>query len=122
MFPLTVCAVVNDLSMVSELDTVRDHVNSLKLNFIVRVFNSSKYSDDRTNITRLPAFHIYEKKCYLCTFYLNSNPCEIIDTTFKSYKRKLLTQEISKIKWQNFFSKFIILKKFKYNFTRLEWR
>ena len=121
MYPLSVCAVVSDLSTVSELDKVRDHVNSLKLNFIVRVFNSSKYSDDRTNITRLPAFHIYEKKCYLTTFYLNSNPCEIIDTTLKSYKRKLLTQEISKIRWQNFFNKFT-LRKFKNNFTSLEWR
>lgn len=125
-YPIMVRCVVDDLSEHnSEILKIREYVHSLNLTFTMREFNSVKYSDDRNNIKRLPAFHIYEKACYRNTFYLNTRPYQIIHDTLVIYKTRVVNREVKKQAWRKFFSNIIVsLKKIgyqqKYN-SVLEW-
>jgi hypothetical protein len=78
-YPIAVKCVVASLSEKnSEILKIRDFANDMNINFVMREYNSKKFSDDRHRITRLPAFHIYVNRGYRNTFYLNTRPCQII--------------------------------------------
>lgn len=125
-YPITVKCVIDDLSEINpEILKVKEYVHSLNLTFIIREFNSVKYSDDRNNIKRLPAFHIYEKACYRKTFYLNTRPYQIIESILGNYKERVAIKEAKQQAWRKFFSNIIIsLKKnsLKKNYNSvIEW-
>ena len=86
-YPITVKCVVDCLSDKNkEIIKIRDYAHGENVNFITREYNSSKYSEDRMVITRLPAFHIYVNSCYRTTFYVNTRPYQIIEETVTEYK------------------------------------
>lgn len=73
--PVTVICVVDDLAEKNDIIlNMRKFCKENRVNFHIRLFNSTKYSDDRHNIYRLPAFHVTIKKNYLRTFYPNTRP------------------------------------------------
>ena len=73
--PVTVTCVVDDLAEKDErILNMRKFCKEQRVNFQMRVFDSIKYSDDRDNIYRLPAFHITIKGTYNRTFYPNTRP------------------------------------------------
>ena len=111
--PIMVRCVVDDLSEINpEILKIKTYVHSLNLTFTMREFNSVKYSDDRNNIRRLPAFHIYENGGYRNTFYLNTRPYQIIHDTLENYKIRLSIKEDKKQAWRKFFSNIVLsLKK-----------
>jgi len=129
LYPIMIRCVVDDLSEpIPEILKIKTYVHSLNLTFTMREFNSVKYSDDRNNIKRLPAFHIYEKACYKNTFYLNTRPYQIIQSILDKYKEKLTVRENKKQAWRKFFSSIILsLKKLstkgeaRINSAVLEW-
>ena len=106
IYPITVKCVVDDISKINkDIHTTREFCNDLNILFITREYNSSKYSDDRDNIHRLPAFHIYVKKSYKKTFYLDALPCEIIQETVEKYLKKLEESEKNNEKLGNIVSR-----------------
>ena len=56
------------------------------LRFTERDFDSVQYSDDRYEITRLPAIHVYLKSIRQMTIYPNENAIESIDICIKQYE------------------------------------
>jgi hypothetical protein len=98
-YPITVKCVVDCLSDKNkDIIKIRDYAHGENINFITREYNSSKYTDDRMVITRLPAFHIYVNSCYSTTFYLNTRPYQIIEETVAAYKDKLEKKRLRKSK------------------------
>jgi hypothetical protein len=90
-YPITVKCVVSSLSEKnSEILKIRDFANDMNINFVMREYNSKKFSDDRHRITRLPAFHIYVNRGYRNTFYLNSHPYQIIQQIVEEEGKKSL--------------------------------
>lgn len=97
-YPITVKCVVDDISIINnDIHTIREFSHSLNIMFVTREYNSIKYSDDRDRIRRLPAFHIYVKKSYKKTFYIDTDPCEIIQQTVEKYLKKLEESEKNKL-------------------------
>jgi len=112
-YPITVYCVVEDLSYKNDENLkLKAYVHSLNITFITREFNSVTNSDDRHNIYRLPAFHIYDRVCYKQTFYLNTLPYQIIHDVLDDYKTRISIKEANKKAWKKFFSNIILsLKK-----------
>ena len=97
-YPITVKCVVDDISIINnDIHTIREFSHSLNIMFVTREYNSIKYSDDRDRIRRLPAFHIYVKKSYKKTFYIDTEPCDIIQQTVEKYLKKLEESEKNKL-------------------------
>ena len=121
LHPITVKCVVDELSdKDTNVQKIREYAQSLNIMFITREYDSSKYSEDRDFIRHLPAFHIYEKKCYRNTFYPNTRPYQIIQDTVNQYLEKLKKRENRKT-WRAFFQECIqTLKKVFHRKTALE--
>jgi hypothetical protein len=103
VYPITVKCVVDDLSdKDKDVQKIRDFAQGLNIIFITREYNSSKYSDDRDFIRRLPAFHIYEKTRYKNTFYPNTRPYQIIQDTVNHYLKNQKEKE-NRRTWRAFF-------------------
>ena len=101
-YPITVKCIVDCISDKDpSLLPFREYAHSLNINFVTREYDSSRYSDDRDRITRLPAFHIYVKKTYRETFYPNTRPYQIMQDTVEAYKIK---QNIKKKTWTSFYT------------------
>lgn len=58
------------------------------IRFTSRLFDSDKYRDDRYEIGRLPALHIYTEKIYQTTVYMNESPVECIEACLYEYEEK----------------------------------
>ena len=79
-YELRICCVVDEISHTDQwVHEIQTYANGIGATFIYREYNSSKFSDDRNMIERLPAFHAYIDKAYTETFYMDSNPLEKID-------------------------------------------
>ena len=103
VYPITVKCIVSCLSEKNEeILKVREFSHSVNINFVTREYNSKKFSDDRNNISRLPAFHIYVKTCYINTFYLN-RPYQIIQEVVQEYEE---AQERKRLRrtWHTFYT------------------
>lgn len=121
LHPITVKCIVDELSdRDATVQKIREYAQSLNIIFITREYDSIKYSEDRDFVQRLPAFHIYEKKCYRNTFYPNTRPYQIIQDTVNQYLEKLKKRENRKT-WKTFFQECIqTLKKVFHIKTTLE--
>jgi hypothetical protein len=96
--------VVEDLSeKIPDIINIRDYAHSQNVNFMTREYNSTKYSDDRMNITRLPAFHIYMNSNYRTTFYLNTRPYQIIQETVEKYDTQQEKRRLRR-SWTTFYT------------------
>jgi hypothetical protein len=99
-YPITVKCIVDCISDKDpSLLPFREYAHSLNINFVMREYDSSRYSDDRDRVTRLPAFHIYIKKMYSETFYTNTRPYQIMQDTVEAYKK-----QIKKKTWISFYT------------------
>jgi hypothetical protein len=98
--PTRVCCVVDDEDFdVAKVAFVQAHCEELGIQYSLREYDSRKYSDDKHNITRLPAFHIYYKISYIGTYYLADPILEIIDMNIEKVKKK----EEERVAWANYF-------------------
>ena len=84
-------------------NVVETHCNDIGIQYEIRGFQSSKYSDDRYNITKLPAFHIYTDGLYETTFYTNDDVIEMIDCYFEKMKEKEKKRREAHEAWKNYF-------------------
>lgn len=103
-YPITVKCIVDCISDADpQLLPFREYAHSLNINFVTREYDSWKYSDDRHNIIRLPAFHIYVKKIYRETFYPNTRPYQIMQDAVEAYKIKE-QKRLHKRTWTSFYT------------------
>lgn len=87
-YPIKIYCIVDDLSDASRdtlIRQIKEHALKSKVIFTTRVYDSTKYSNDRDIITRLPAFHVYIKKGYNRTFYANTRPLDHINECVDLY-------------------------------------
>lgn len=82
---ISIVAVVNSLSENDDIQHIRDYSHKMNIMFETRVYDAKKHSVDRCFVETLPAFHIYVKKGYVETIYLDTNPIEVIDEIIKTY-------------------------------------
>ncbi len=102
-YPITVKCIVDCISDADpQLLPFREYAHSLNINFVTREYDSWKYSDDRHNIIKLPAFHIYVKKRYRETFYPNTRPYQIMQDAVEAYKIK--ETRLNKHTWTSFYT------------------
>jgi hypothetical protein len=88
-YPIYIICVVEDLSNVNNsINNIKEICEESKINFNVREYDSRKYSSDRDNIIKFPAFHIYIKKSYNGTLYLDKPIAEHINICVSKYLQK----------------------------------
>ena len=88
--PITVICVLDDLGYKDDrLIKMREFCRENRINYMTRIFDSQKYSEDRHNISRLPAFHIKIKKNWQRTFYPNTRPYQHVQECIEIYEKRL---------------------------------
>ena len=99
------------------LKNIRNKCHELDVLFTTRKFNSSKYSNDRNEIKKLPAFHIYIGDQYKNTIYPDNDTIKNIKMEKTLYndkierkKRKKLEREIYYADLYNWFISCFIYK------------
>lgn len=93
-----VVAILEHLSDEEQVHRVKKFCLEKNVQFSTRLYRPNK-SEDATQITQLPAFHIYVKNGYTKTFYLDSHPYKHIRDGID-----LLTQK--KVTWINLYHNF----------------
>lgn len=123
-YPVKVCCVVWDLSDSNgdtQIKMIKDHTHKSNAHFMTRVYDSSKYTDDRYQITRLPAFHVYIKGAYNRTFYSNTRPLQHVDECIELYIRRCETTNLRKKRWLMLYESFLAwIKRMRHTETRME--
>ena len=76
---MKICQVIASNENCDLMPDIANYIEDRDIPFRIREFDSWKYSHDRHNITRLPAFHIYHDTIYLKTFYPNEKYQQIIE-------------------------------------------
>ena len=122
ILPVHVKCIVDDLGDKDAfIPIMRDYCNKEKsILFSTREYNSSKYSEDRDIIVRLPAFHVYSNGQYMRTFYPNTRPYQHVEECIAEYvRRKTLVETRRRRPWffVAWYNKFVAL--FRYR-TRME--
>lgn len=85
---MKICQVIASNDNCDLMPDIANYIRDRDIPFDLREFDSWKYSHDRHNISRLPAFHIYHGSVYLKTFYPNENYEKIIEEcSIESEKR-----------------------------------
>ena len=101
-YPIEICCVVADHSDIdTDIEIVNEYSSSLGLNFKLREYNSSKYSDDRHMISNLPAFHIYFGEGYFDTMYPDKMILDKIDNYIKKYEEIQVEKKKFIERWTN---------------------
>jgi hypothetical protein len=75
----------------------------MAIEYDIRGFQSWKHTDDRNNITKLPAFHIYMGGLYETTFYSNDDVIEMIEGYFEKMKEKEKKRHEAREAWKKYF-------------------
>ncbi len=102
--PIRVCCVVDDEDFdAAKVAFVQAHCEELGIQYSLREYDSRKYSDDKHNITRLPAFHIYYKISYVGTYYLADPLLEIINMNIEKVKKNEDERRQTMKAWVNYF-------------------
>jgi len=80
-YPIKIVCVVDEYNETATplIQAIRDYALEKGVIFQTRIYDSSKRSEERLYIERLPAFQAYNKKAYLKTFYPNTRPIQHID-------------------------------------------
>ena len=107
-YPIKIYCIVDDLSDASRdtlIRQIKEHALQSKVIFSTRVYDSTKYSNDRDIITRLPAFHVYIKKVYNRTFYANTRPLDHINECVALYLKGEDEKVQRKARWLQFYER-----------------
>jgi len=120
--PIEIKCILYDLSDSNDdqIRNLRDYCHLKNLIFSTRRYNSSKYSDDRNYITKLPAFHVYMKDAYQNTFYLNAREINEVNIIIRLYNEKLERKRKRKEEWNKFYEQIYNLFSIRYNRSLLE--
>ncbi len=108
LYPIKIYCIVDDLSDASRdvlVRKIKEHALQSKLIFSTRLYDSTKYSNDRDVITRLPAFHIYINKVYNRTFYVNTRPLDHINECVELYLKSENEKIQRRIRWEQFYER-----------------
>ena len=98
--------VVKDVALLSEdaYKEVKVYCEFHKFIFIGREYSSVIYSDDRDNIRRLPAFHIYKDDEWLTTVYNTKDINSKIQSEIALWEKKQEQIRLKREAWQRRFS------------------
>jgi len=107
-YPIKIYCIVDDLSDASRdtlIRKIKEHALQSKVIFTTRLYDSTKYSNDRDVITRLPAFHVYIKKGYNRTFYANTRPLDHINECVALYLKSEEERAERRERWIQFYER-----------------
>ena len=82
---------------------VETHCNDMDIEYDIRGFQSWRNAEDRDNITKLPAFHIYTNGLYQTTFYINDDVISLIESYFQTMKDKEKKRRAAYQAWKKYF-------------------
>ena len=91
---ITFCLVINPeeeyIDEQAEITAVevKERIETYAANFKIRPYNAWRNFDDRDNIERLPAIHIYKRNLLMHTFYLDTDPIQHVDNYMSEYLKK----------------------------------
>jgi len=123
-YPVKVYCVVwnySDSNSNALIKSIKDHTHESGAMFITRIYDSFKYSDDRYQIQRLPAFHIYINGGYNRTFYPNTRPLQHIDESIGICIKKEENKIKRKEKWSRMYRRFVeLMRRLVHRETRME--
>ena len=86
------------------LKNIRNKCHELDVLFTTRKFNSSKYSNDRNEIKKLPAFHIYIGDQYKNTINPDNDTIKNIKMELALYNDKLERKKRKKLEREIYYS------------------
>ena len=106
--PVRVICVVKSIDepLSAPVQEIKKFCLDLNLFFETREFDSWKFTHDRDNIERLPAFHIYRRTIYERTFYPDTRPYQHI-AEIKAIYVKGLEKKAAKVGKWNFWSRIL---------------
>lgn len=123
-YPVNICCIVNNYADANSCKTIagiKTHTVESGALYTTRIYDSNKFSEDRYEIERLPAFHIYIKNRYIKTFYPNTRPLQHVDESIERYIKRQEEKKIQASRWSNLYSKFVNwLKHITHRNTRME--
>lgn len=88
IYPVKIVCVVDEYSDTDNviIEKIREHALKSGAVYQTRLFDSLRISDDRNNVRSLPAFHVYNRKAYIETFYPNTRPIQHINEAIERHK------------------------------------
>jgi hypothetical protein len=104
LLPIKVEAVLecgDDVNLRSIID-MRNFCKEKQIEFETRLYNSRKNNYDCEFIERLPAFHMYEKKNYVDTFYPGDYGMRLVAEHVSGYKIRKAEKARRKNRWSLF--------------------
>lgn len=84
---------------------LKEFCDEIGIQFLTRPYDSDRYAQDRDNIERLPAIHIYESGKRERTVYTNTRPFQHIEEVYNATIEKAYQKELAKQKWEARFQK-----------------
>jgi hypothetical protein len=108
LYPIKIYCIVDDLSDASRntlIRKIKDHALQSKVIFTTRLYDSTKYSNDRDVITRLPAFHVHIRNIYNRTFYANTRPLDHINECIALYLKSEDEKIQRRLRWIQFYER-----------------
>jgi hypothetical protein len=103
-----------------QIHSLRDHCHQRNIFFSSRRYDSYKYSDDRNNIKKLPAFHVYINNNYNYTFYMDRHEISEVNIVIGMYNDKLARKRKKKEEWDKFYERMYNLFTIRYNQSLLD--
>jgi hypothetical protein len=80
--------------------TIRDWCKELNIDFYPREYDSYKFREDRDEIERLPALHLFEREVRDTTFYPDRRPLQVIEEAYRKFEQKEREEKEKKEAWQ----------------------
>ena len=118
---MKICQVVASKEQSEPIHDIENYIEDRDIPFHIREFDSWKYSHDRHNISRLPAFHIYHGSIYIKTFYPNEKYQEIIDDSFVECEKRRVRRDRMMVIFKSIIPKWLCKRRVSRRPNVIEW-
>lgn len=93
---------IEELSIHPSFRFVKQFCEENQVPFSTREYDSDRYKEDRDEISRMPAFHMYDKNghSHFQTFFHDENPIQKIQTEIISWQKAQERKQARKEMWE----------------------
>lgn len=70
------------------------------ISITIRLYDPDNIEDDKDDIVRLPAMHVYKNRDYVDTLYPDVRPIQFLDRIFQKFKTEQAQREYKMQQWE----------------------